>query len=192
MIKTIIFDFDGTIADTLNITIKAANELSDKFKYEKIIFSKNLKDVSLRSFLKDNLKINFFLLPYYYFLIKKTINLKSNKIKSFNKIPEVINELSKEYRIVILSSNSRRTIELTLKSNSINISNINIITAGLFNKHVYLRKIMKKFNLKLDEVIYVADEIRDIESCKKINIKIIAVSWDIIRKNYCRNIILIT
>lgn len=34
---------------------------------------------------------------------------------------------------------------------------------------------MKKYQLKNDEVIYIGDEVRDIHSCKKLWIKIIAV-----------------
>jgi phosphoglycolate phosphatase-like HAD superfamily hydrolase len=36
---------------------------------------------------------------------------------------------------------------------------------------------MKINNLSSEEVIYVGDETRDIEASKKINIKVIAVSW---------------
>ena len=36
---------------------------------------------------------------------------------------------------------------------------------------------MEKHNLKPQEIIYVGDEVRDIQACKKIGVKIIAVSW---------------
>jgi phosphoglycolate phosphatase len=36
---------------------------------------------------------------------------------------------------------------------------------------------LKQQNLRLEQAIYVGDEIRDIEAAKRSNIKVIAVSW---------------
>ena len=36
---------------------------------------------------------------------------------------------------------------------------------------------MRKYNLKPEEIIYIGDEIHDVEACKKVGIKIIGVSW---------------
>ena len=38
-------------------------------------------------------------------------------------------------------------------------------------------KAMKKFRLNKENIIYIADEIRDIDACRKAGIKIISVCW---------------
>ena len=48
---------------------------------------------------------------------------------------------------------------------------------GLFSKSAALRKIMKKNKLKTSDVIYIGDEVRDIEACKSVDVAIVAVTW---------------
>ena len=48
---------------------------------------------------------------------------------------------------------------------------------------------LKAFNLKKSEVIYVGDELRDIIACKKVGIKVIWVGWgydveDVVKQEY--------
>jgi phosphoglycolate phosphatase len=43
-------------------------------------------------------------------------------------------------------------------------------------------KLLKKEKLEKEEVIYVADELRDVLACKKAGIKMIGVSWGLHRQ----------
>ena len=47
----------------------------------------------------------------------------------------------------------------------------------LFSKDKALNKFIKRNNLIPEQVMYVGDETRDIEASKKINVKVVAVSW---------------
>ncbi|MBP2000098.1 phosphoglycolate phosphatase-like HAD superfamily hydrolase [Paenibacillus shirakamiensis] len=35
----------------------------------------------------------------------------------------------------------------------------------------------RKHGINLDEMLYIGDEIRDVEACKKINVTVVAVTW---------------
>ena len=56
-IKAIVFDLDGTIADTFHIGIEAANALAGKYKYEPIKDSPVIRDLSFKEFLTSHLKL---------------------------------------------------------------------------------------------------------------------------------------
>jgi len=47
----------------------------------------------------------------------------------------------------------------------------------IFGKTTIINNVLKQQQIKLQEVIYVGDETRDIEASKKANIKVIAVTW---------------
>ena len=47
----------------------------------------------------------------------------------------------------------------------------------LFGKSKAINKFLKQENIKPEAVIYVGDEIRDIEAARRSEIKVIAVSW---------------
>jgi phosphoglycolate phosphatase len=64
-----------------------------------------------------------------------------------------------------------------LKQNRITEFDYVVGKGGLFGKDKIIRSILKKRKLKSDEVLYVGDEVRDIEACRKLGIKIAAVTW---------------
>ena len=54
---------------------------------------------------------------------------------------------------------------------------------SVFGKKNIIKKAMKQQKINRNKIIYVCDEIRDIEAAKKLEIKIIAVTWGYNNKN---------
>jgi phosphoglycolate phosphatase len=48
---------------------------------------------------------------------------------------------------------------------------------SFFGKHIGLRRVLESRALRPSEAIYVADEIRDIDACRKIDLRVISVGW---------------
>jgi phosphoglycolate phosphatase-like HAD superfamily hydrolase len=48
---------------------------------------------------------------------------------------------------------------------------------NLFGKSGALDKMLKKYKLHKPDVLYVGDEVRDIEACKKVGVDIVSVTW---------------
>ena len=76
-----------------------------------------------------------------------------------------------------MSSNSLDNINTFLEANHIELFENIQSSRGLFDKHVTINRLISKLGVKKDEVIYIGDEYRDIEACKKIGIKVISVLW---------------
>jgi phosphoglycolate phosphatase len=86
--------------------------------------------------------------------------------------------LKSNYKIGIVSSNSKDIIIDTLKKDNIeNLFEFVYSESSLFGKHLVLKKMCKKHNINPLDVIYVGDEDRDIIAAKKAGIKNIAVTW---------------
>lgn len=52
-----------------------------------------------------------------------------------------------------------------------------IYQCSLFSKSKTLARVLKEQNLTLAETLYIGDEVRDIESCQKIGLDILSVTW---------------
>ena len=175
-IKLIIFDFDGTIADTSSLFYEAANSLSGKYKLGNIKNLKYYKNVSMKDLFEKEFKISKFKIPFLMRDCLKYTNQIQSRIKLFTGVKKLISELKRNHEIGILTSNLRDTVDKVLNRNKLKVSFIHQ-KLPLFSKDKAILKILKTQKLKVNEVIYIADEIRDIIACKKAGIKIIAVDW---------------
>ncbi|MEA5597486.1 HAD-IA family hydrolase [Rivularia sp. UHCC 0363] len=178
--KVIIFDFDGTIADTVDALVSIANGLAVEFNYAEIT-SKELvllRNLTSREIFKYS-GIPLFKIP---FLLKKVKGELRNKISELKPIPgiqEALLELKENgNRLGIITSNSETNVKEFLKINNMD-SLFEFIHSGvtIFGKTTIMNNVLRQKQLKTQEVIYVGDETRDIESSKKANIKVISVTW---------------
>lgn len=176
-IKTVVFDFDGTIADTLETVVEAVNELAPKYSYKPIENAEVFRGKEIRDLIKEYAGgVKFYEMPFYIHEIKKLIREKAQKASAFENIKTLIDALSQKYKIAIISSNSEENIRPFLEKEKINVDSI-YSDDSIFGKHKVINNFLKDNNLKPEEIIYIGDEIRDIQACKKSNVKIIAVTW---------------
>ena len=178
MKTTIIFDFDGTLADVQSIFFRIVNDLAKEFHYSPIASEEieRMKELHLRQFVFRRLGWRILLFPKilargreeYYRLIPE-VNL-------FPGITALLETLQTNgMHIGIVSSSEKRTVQGILKKHRIQVDFL--YQSTLFSKASTLRKAMKEQSLSLDETVYIGDEVRDIEACQKITLPIIAVTW---------------
>jgi len=163
-VKEIAFDFDGTLVNSLAITVEVLNEVLPEFGLRKVskadvdYFRKNgARAAAVKSGLSwwKILRINA--------AVKRKLRSRISEAKMFPGMKKLWDDLKKEgWRIGVVSSNDRKNI---------NIKADYVIAGGtILGKERLLRKLRKG-------TIYVGDEVRDIEASRKAGIKIIAVSW---------------
>jgi len=178
--KVIIFDFDGTIADTVDALVSIANRLAVDFGYiqitpEQLAFLKNLTS---REIIKYS-GVSLFKIPFLVKKVKAELKSKIPELKPIPGIQEALTELQNEgYKLGIITSNSQDNVNQFLTINDLNYL-FDFIYSGItiFGKTTIINNLLRQKQLKPQEVIYVGDETRDIEASKKSNIKVIAVTW---------------
>ncbi|MEA5565604.1 HAD-IA family hydrolase [Anabaena sp. UHCC 0399] len=178
--KVIIFDFDGTIADTVDALVSIANRLAIEFGYIQITPDQLtlLKNLSSREIIKYS-GVSLFKIP---FLVKKVKAELKNKIQGLKPIPgmkESLVELKYHgYQLGIITSNSKDNVTAFLTINELdNLFEFIYSGVTIFGKTTIINNVLKQKQLKPQTVIYVGDETRDIEASKKANIKVVAVTW---------------
>jgi len=172
MTKYIVFDFDGTIADTFEVV---KNIAKDELGASENIF-KSLKDDGIRTTMEKE-GISIWKLPKMALKVKSKLREAEN-INLFSGIAELMNGLKNNYKLGIVSSNSEQDILKILERYNIqNLFEFIYSDSSIFGKHLVLKRMCKKYKIIPEGVIYVGDEDRDIIAAKKNNIKNIAVTW---------------
>lgn len=183
-IKNIIFDFDGTIADTFEDFCNIINDFVSKQGYnttkEEVYFI--LQNKSFSEIIAKLKLSKFQILKYTYLGRKHFSNIKSNS-SPINGMPDFLLELKKAgYKLGIVSSNSEKYINNFLKKYNLDFFDF-VVKSSLFNKHKILKKVCTKYKMEISNTIYVGDEIRDSIACKKIGMNVILVTWGYSSKN---------
>ena len=179
-IKVIIFDFDGTIADSLDTLVTITNRLAAEFGYKQTAPDElaQIRNLSSREIVMQS-GISIFKLPFLLKRVKENLHNEIQHLTPIIGIKEALIQLKHEgNQLGILTSNSEENVRSFLKNQDMEeLFSFVYSETTLFSKHKLIRKFMKRNFLSPEEIVYVGDETRDIESAKKINIKAIAVSW---------------
>jgi phosphoglycolate phosphatase len=179
-VKVIIFDFDGTIADTHDALVHITNRLAKEFGYKPVDRDELelLKNLSSREIVKRS-QIAPIVIPFLLKRVKMELGKEIRDLKPVLGMKAALFELKKQgYQLGIVTSNHQDNVSVFLEKNNLQ-SLFEFIHTGssLFGKHKILDRILKQYHLRTDEVVYIGDETRDIHAAQKSNIKAIAVAW---------------
>ena len=170
----VLFDFDGTIADTISAGLEIINSHADYYGYKRL--DGDIKTHFSALQLVKMAEIKFWKLPYLIYQLKKKLSEKYDELQVLPEAPELIKQLSNDgYELGILTSNSFKTVKAFLKKYELDSYFSFLRTdVSLFGKKKALAKAKKVINKK---IIYIGDELRDIEACRKNNIPIVSIPW---------------
>lgn len=179
----VLFDFDGTLADTIGIQLDVARDiLIGKYGYnfnsrEIDCFTKVIKEQSALSALKV---INFPLNKYSELLknVKDRQRKMMKNLEVSSEIKKSLLSIRKIAQLGILSAGNNAYIKPFLVKNGIEEYFTYIYTDELqMGKEKLFKHFLRKTVISPNEIVYVCDEVEDVKICKKFNIKTVAVTW---------------
>lgn len=171
-----IFDFDGTICDSLDVVVETANKyLTKKGKTRISVNDIRTKGIErlLREYKLTKLQILMFVLKG-----RHEFKKFASQLKVFPELLPILQKLSTSNTLAILSTNSKQNIKKFLETNK--ISDLFIFVENnpfLFNKAGSLKKIMRKYKFNPNETFYIGDELRDLKAGRVAGIKSVGVTW---------------
>lgn len=178
--KKLIFDFDGTIANTLDLLVDIYNKIYNKYGCLPVDINdkEELKKLKTQEILKKY-KISFLKIPFLLMRVRRELKKRISEVRIYSDINLVLKELKKRgFDLYILTSNSKKNVEVFLKNNDLlNIFEFIYSSSNVFGKDRSIKNLLKSRNINKEDCIYIGDETRDIEAMKRINFAIIAVSW---------------
>ena len=178
--RALIFDLDGTIADTLDEALKIYNQMAVEYELRNIDESELpfLRTLSLSEFF-EHLQISKLKVPKMLFQGTKLLKASIPQINMIDGMKEVLLTLREQTDYFgILTSNSEENAQLFLQTHdSEHLFDFVTSTSKITGKSRYLKRILKKYSLKRDELIYIGDETRDVVSAKKAGVAVAAVTF---------------
>jgi len=179
MKKLILFDFDGTIADSMPAILKIIKEAA--FKNQLVINPEQImaqaRAEGLRAVFHE-FKVPWYRLPQLVRFFRGEYKLEVPNLKLVKGIDEVLKKFKAEdCKLALISTNSLENITVFLKLNGLEeLFDFIMPSIGLFSKAGKIKKVLKKFQFA-DLVFFIGDEDRDIEAGKKAGTKTVAVTW---------------
>lgn len=173
--KAIVFDFDGTIADSFEIFIEAM-EIALKKPRDPEVIEMLRKQPTMQ--IAKTLGIKPWQLPFVLFRGRRAINERMERVRVFASIPEVLAKLAPDFRMYILSTNSTANIAAFLKKYHLSRYITKIYGGiGFAGKARGIKKLLASEQLRAEKCLYVGDETRDIEAAKKAGVQSVAAAW---------------
>ncbi|MCE3046222.1 HAD family hydrolase [Legionella sp. 16cNR16C] len=171
----LLIDFDGTIANSAPMLLE---KLRQTVPYP--IELETLRGMSFKDIL---IRMNVGKLQFLYLIysIRRDFKRNLHSIGLVDQMEEALKDLCQQgHHLHIVSSNSAKNIEQFLKHHRIShyfesISSLYTV----FNKASGLKALLKNKNMSHSDVIYIGDEIRDIEAALAAGIRSCAVCWGV-------------
>ncbi len=185
MTKVVVFDFDGTLADSSALIRKLYNQMAAEHGWPSLNETEYQRLRGL-GFIQAQrwAGIKSWQIPGLMREGLKRFKQHSGEVELFESIPQLITKLSQAgFTLYVLSTNSPEAIGEVLERYHLK-QQVNILKrSALFGKHYAIRHLIAKHKYRPQDVWVVGDEVRDIDAAKRAGVKGLAVSWGLQTSN---------
>lgn len=177
--RLVIFDFDGTLADSFPWFLEVFDHMAERFGFENPDRSHlvELRRLGPRELLK-RLKVPLLKLPAIASYAQKLQNQQIAKIALFDGMAEVLRELkARGVTVAVVTSNDADNVSAVLGSELSGLIDHYSCGSSLFGKAAKFKSVLRAFKAIPAESLSIGDELRDIEAARKVGIAAGAVTW---------------
>lgn len=176
--RLVIFDFDGTLADSLPWFRASFQETITRFGLTPTTPDEleSMRGLSARQIMA-RLGVSMWQLPAIASDMRKRKLAAASEISLFDGIPAMLSDLQRlGIKAAIVSSDSEASIRQVLGPATALIAGFDC-GAAMFGKHWKFRRVARRLGIKPAETICIGDEIRDIEAARAAGMDSGAVTW---------------
>lgn len=177
---TLLFDFDGTLVDSLTLQLQIFNQVAAEFNLPQIKDSDlpALKKRPLPSLLREY-RISPWRLARLRRQVIQGLTARISELAWLPGMQELLPKLATAYRLGVVSSNQQELIAKFLAQEKVDCFSFIHTHGNLMSKVRLLKSVLKKEKLTKTECLYIGDEIKDVISCRQIGLPVAAVSWGV-------------
>ncbi len=176
--KVIIFDFDGTLADSFDFVTALLVDQAGLAPLSLPERQKYFGGLSIRK-MTEKLGMPFFKKLWLFFHGRRVMTKHMQEVKPFPGIESVIKDLhDKGFRMFAVSSNRNENIQIFLRQHGLAKYFAGTRgSASIVGKTTVLRTLLWQRDVRAADCTYVGDEIGDIDAAKRLKIRTVAVGW---------------
>lgn len=174
-----IFDFDGTLANSVPWFAGVVNQLADQYGFKPV---REEDHETLRGYeprrLLDALGVPVWKIPMMVYHLRSMMARDIDQIALFDGIDGVLQSLSQAGVVVaVVSSNSYDNVRRTLGPDNVALIETFSCGVSIFGKAAKLRGVLARCRIPRSEAIYIGDEVRDMEAARAARVAAGAVAW---------------
>lgn len=176
--RLVIFDFDGTLADSFPWFVEAFDQAAQRFRFQRPDISRadDLRDLDARQILVRH-RIAPWKIPFVAHFLRQHMAREIHRIRLFPGVGPALQTLADSgLQLALLTSNSYRNVTWVLGAQARCFHELEC-SVSLFGKTSRLRRLLAGSGVPSREAIYVGDEIRDAEAARHVGVAFGAVSW---------------
>ena len=177
--KLIIFDFDGTLADSFPFFVSTLDRLAERHGFKRVN-SEELEMLRAYDFrqLMKHIGLPLWKLP----MVTKDFNglmaREIGRISLFEGAGDLLRALSeKGITLALVSSNAYENVRRVLGDGNGDMIRYYECGASIFGKPARLKKVLRKSGIPAAEAMCIGDEIRDLEAARRVHVAFGAVAW---------------
>jgi phosphoglycolate phosphatase-like HAD superfamily hydrolase len=177
--RLLLFDFDGTIADTFDDGFYILNKLAAEFGFRSLREDEieKARDMRTRELMKF-LRIPMTKMSRIARRGSEELLARMPHVKPLAGVPELLRELhAAGFELGIVTSNSESNVRMFLKKFDLELFSFIRSSSKLMGKASEIRSVMKATKTRPADILFVGDETRDIEASQKAGVRIAAVTW---------------
>ncbi|MEH3021813.1 MAG: HAD hydrolase-like protein [Pseudomonas oryzihabitans] len=176
--RYVIFDFDGTLADSLPFLLSCLGELARRHGFREPTADElpRLRTTSLPGLL-ESLRIPLWRVPRIAHDYRRLLAQRGSAVSPFAGVPAVLDDLTtRGLRLGLATSNSAASVNQVLPAAA------RLFTDGeydipLLGKARRLTRLLRRQGVAASDSLYVGDELRDLEAARCAGLACAAVAW---------------
>lgn len=174
-----IFDFDGTLADSFPFFLRVFNQLARQHGFKGIDpeLAPTFRHYTPRQMM-ELVGMPAWKLPLVARSFISLMKQNATSISLFEQVDKTLLQLVNHGMVLaIVSSNSYDNISQILGPANTKLIRHFECGMSIFGKPTRIQKVLKKTGIPSHEVIYIGDQVTDLEAARKVSIAFGAVSW---------------
>ena len=180
MISHVVFDFDGTLADSLELAVELYNGIAVQRGYGTMT-KQNLAELRALSIPERcrRLGVPALRLPGLVVEVGRLLQHAAARVALHEGVPELVRTLhGRRLQLAIVSTNREATIRAILEREGL-AGAFGPVSCGsrVFGKARPLRQLVRAANAPAARFVYVGDEHRDVEASRTVGMRAIGVTW---------------
>jgi phosphoglycolate phosphatase len=183
----VIFDLDGTLADSFPWFRRNVNEVADRFGFRRVVDGdvEMLRHASTREILA-HLEVPRWKLPFIARHMRRLKTEQAASIPLFAGVDSMLSTLAAhDIRLALVSSDTEANAREKLGKSAALFSDFDC-AASIFGKPAKFRRVLKRAGVQPAQAIAIGDETRDIEAARAVGIAFGAVTWGYAAPNALR------
>jgi phosphoglycolate phosphatase len=175
----VLFDFDGTLADSLEMLWGVANEAAGIYGFRSVTADEvdALRGMGALELIR-HLGIPMWRVPVIATGMRRLVAQRIDRVRLFPRVAEVLTALRRRgIAVSIVTSNGEDTVRRVLGPEMARRIDGFHCGASLFGKARLFRRAVRASGIPADRTIAIGDELRDIEAARRAGIAAGSVTW---------------